>query len=95
MELVKTDWSRAPLAEADRALLRFAVKLTRTPGAMTAADVDALRAAGFDDRAVSDAVHIVAYFNFINRVADGLGVDLEEWMPGHPHGNRAWRDEAS
>lgn len=80
---IKTDWTTAPLA-ADRALAAFAVKLTKTPGAMGRSDVDALRAAGFDDRAVSDAGQVIAYFNYINRVADGLGVDLEEEMPPSP-----------
>lgn len=82
---MKTDWTKAPLGPADRALLAFAVKLTVTPAALTRDDVGALRAQGFDDRAVSDAVQIVGYFNYINRVADGLGVDLEEGMPPHPH----------
>jgi uncharacterized peroxidase-related enzyme len=89
VELVKTDWTKAPLGAADRALLAFAVKLTATPAAMTRDDVVALRAQGFDDRAVSDAVQIAGYFNYINRVADGLGVDLEEGMPAHPHLDRA------
>jgi hypothetical protein len=58
---------------------------------MTRGHVDTLRGAGFDDRAISDAVQVVSYFNYINRVADALGVDLEEWMPSHPHGDRAYR----
>jgi alkylhydroperoxidase family enzyme len=41
-------------------------------------DVDALRAAGFDDRAIHDICAITAYFAFVNRIADGLGVELEE-----------------
>ncbi len=81
---MKTDWTKAPLGPADRALLAFAVKLTAEPAAMIQDDVVALRAEGFDDRAVSDAVQIVSYFNYINRVADGLGVDLEDGMPPHP-----------
>ncbi len=48
---------------------------------MTASDVDALRAQGFDDRAIHDAFQIAGYFNYINRLCDGLGVDLEEFMP--------------
>lgn len=86
---MKTDWTRAPLGSADRALLTFAVKLTAAPATMTEDDVSGLRAEGFDDRAVSDAVQIVSYFNYINRVADGLGVDLEDGMPLHPHRDRA------
>ena len=91
MEAVKTDWTRALLSEADRALMAFAVDLTKTPGAMDRGHVDALRAAGFDDRAISDAVQVIGYFNYINRVADALGVDLEEWMPPHPHADRDYR----
>ena len=83
----------AQLSDADRRLLQFAIDLTNTPGAMTRDHVEVLRAAGFDDRAISDAVHIVGYFNYINRVADGLGVDLEEWMPPHPHGDRDVRQQ--
>jgi len=63
--------------EAGRAMLAFAVKLTRTPAEMTAADVESLRASGFDDRAIHDICAIVAYFAFVNRMADGLGVELE------------------
>jgi len=56
------------------------MKLTRTPAAVTSADIAALRTAGFDDRAIHDATQIIAFFNYINRVADGLGVDLEPEM---------------
>ena len=51
---------------------------------MEEADVEALRAVGWDDRAVHDATQIVAYFNYINRVADGLGVDPERWLEKEP-----------
>ena len=63
---------------SDRAMLVYAMKLTRTPAAMTVADVDLLRTAGFDDRAIHDVCTIVGYFAFVNRLADGLGVELEE-----------------
>ncbi len=72
------DWRAAPLAEADRAMLAYAEKLTRTPGAMGAADVAGLRAAGFDDLGIHDICSVTAYFAFVNRIADGLGVELEE-----------------
>jgi uncharacterized peroxidase-related enzyme len=62
---------------ADCALLVYADKLTREPAAVTADDVARLRTAGFDDRAIHDACAIVAYFAFVNRIADGLGVELE------------------
>jgi uncharacterized peroxidase-related enzyme len=60
-----------------RALLQYAERLTLQPGSVEPAHIDALRAAGLDDRAIHDAAQAVAYFAYINRVADGLGVDLE------------------
>ncbi len=71
------DYTKAPFDPPTRALLDYAWKLTRTPGGMSKEDVDALRRAGFDDRAITDAAQIVGYFNYINRVADGRGVDPE------------------
>ncbi len=67
--------------EVDRAMLSYALKLTRAPGEMTAADVESLRAVGFDDVAIHDICTIVAYFAFVNRIADGLGVELEDRFP--------------
>ena len=49
-------------------------------GEAGAADVEGLRAAGFSDEAISDAAQVIGYFNYINRIAEGLGVDLEEGM---------------
>lgn len=57
--------------------MRYALKLTRTPAEVTEADVAALREAGLGDAGVHDAACVVAYFNFVNRIADGLGVELE------------------
>lgn len=62
-------------------MLDFAAKLTLTPQRMQEADVQALRGHGFDDRAIHDIVVVAAYYAFVNRVADGLGVELE---PGRP-----------
>ena len=65
------------LSSSERALLAYADVLTLTPWAVTRALVDELRAAGYTDRAIHDACAIVGYFAFVNRIADGLGVDLE------------------
>lgn len=54
------------------------MKLTRVPASVTAEDVGGLRAVGFDDRAIHDLCAITAYYAFVNRIADGLGVELEE-----------------
>lgn len=58
-------------------MLNYSVKLNNTPGKMNANDVKHLRTAGFDDLAIHDICAIVAYFAFVNRIADGLGVELE------------------
>lgn len=74
------EYRRAELTAADRAMLDFAVKLTRAPAAMTEADVAGLRSQGFSDRAIHDVVQVAALFNYYNRIADGLGIDPEpEW----------------
>ena len=65
------------LSPRERALLRYADRLTLEPAAISAADVAQLRNAGLDDRAIHDACAIVSYYAFVNRIADGLGVELE------------------
>jgi alkylhydroperoxidase family enzyme len=49
-------------------------------------DVLALRAVGFEDLQIHDAIQVISYFNYINRVADAIHVDLEEEMPADPRG---------
>lgn len=83
VDAVARDWRTAPLAPADAALCAFAERLTRAPSAMAAADVEGLRAARFDDRAIHDAAQVVGYFNYSNRIADALGVEVESFV-------RAW-----
>jgi len=69
---------------SDRAACAYAEKLTRTPWAMTRADVVRLHDAGFDDAAVHDLIQVAAYFNYVNRIADAVHVDCEPDMP--PYG---------
>lgn len=71
------DYTNAPISDADRAMLDYAAKLTRRPSNITRQDVDTLRQAGFSDAAVLDICQVTAYSNFVNRLADGLGVELE------------------
>jgi uncharacterized peroxidase-related enzyme len=65
-------------------MLTYAVKLTHRPGDMTRSDVDALRSEGFSDRDVLDIAEVVAYYAYVNRIADGLGVQLEAWLSDDP-----------
>jgi uncharacterized peroxidase-related enzyme len=74
---IEADWRAAELSAADRALLEFTEKLTLRPTEMGEEDVTTLQQAGFDDRAIHDAVQVISYFNYINRVADGIGTDPE------------------
>ena len=77
---IKTDYVQAKLSDVDRALCDYAYKLTKTPGDMNRDDVEKLRSMGLSDRAITDATQVISYFNYINRIADGLGVDLEPGM---------------
>ncbi len=77
-EALESDCSNALVDHSDKTLLAYAVKLTRQPQTIVEADVVALRTVGFDDRAIHDICCIVAYFAFVNRIADGLGVELED-----------------
>jgi uncharacterized peroxidase-related enzyme len=72
------DWTQADLSPAERTMLHFAVQLTRQPEGVREEDITALRAVGFDDEAIHDLCTVAAYFNFVNRMAIGLGVELEE-----------------
>jgi uncharacterized peroxidase-related enzyme len=74
---IAEDWRTAPVDERQRALLEYADRLTRDPAAMRSSDVQTLRDAGWPDEAILHACEVVAYFNFVNRLADGLGVRLE------------------
>jgi uncharacterized peroxidase-related enzyme len=71
------DYRQATLAQDDRAMLDYAIKLTREPWAVTRDDINPLREAGFDDRGIHDICAVTAYYAFVNRIADGLGVELE------------------
>lgn len=74
------DWRSAGLDPPTSALLEFADKLTRTPAAVTRADIDTLRSHGFDDEGITRAVEVIGFFNYINRIAEGLGAPAETWL---------------
>ena len=75
---IENDYATAGLDARRLAMLRYAEKLTREPAQMTRGDVEALRAAGFGDADVLGIAEVVGYYAYANRIADGLGVELEE-----------------
>jgi len=76
---LKKDFRAASLTPADRAMCEYAEKLTLKPWEMIEADVIALREAGFSDSAILDINQVTGYYAYVNRLADGLGVELEEF----------------
>lgn len=77
MESLADDWRQAELNPRLHAILAFAEKLTLAPREVRREDLDPLRTVGLDDRGILEVVQVTAYFNFVNRLADGLGVSLE------------------
>jgi len=61
-------------------MLRYVEKLTLAPAGVEHADVEALRAAGFADEDILAIAEVTAYYAFANRIADGLGVEVEPWV---------------
>ena len=79
MERIVSDHRYAGLDERRLAMLSYADKLTRHPNAMMKDDVEALRGVGFTDEDILAIAEITSYYAFVNRIADGLGVELEDW----------------
>ena len=77
VEAIRRDYRTAPIDERDRVMLEFVEQLTRDATRITPSHHERLRAAGFDDRGILQITLIAAWFNYINRVADALGVGLE------------------
>jgi uncharacterized peroxidase-related enzyme len=74
------DYRRADLDPSRLALCDFAVTLTRHPATIDESEIEHLRGHGYDDAAIHDAIQVVAFFNYVNRVVDAVGVDDEpEW----------------
>ncbi|RMD95283.1 MAG: peroxidase [Calditrichaeota bacterium] len=80
MEAIKTDFRKAPIDRATLKMLEFVEKVTLHAYRVKEEDVRQLKEIGFKDEDILDMVHITGYFNHINRLADALGVDLEDFM---------------
>jgi uncharacterized peroxidase-related enzyme len=74
VQALQEDYKTAPIGEADRTMLDYVVQLTKDATKISKGDHEKLRAAGFDDRAILQITLIASWFNYINRVADALGV---------------------
>ncbi len=74
MAAIRRDYRTAAIDETDRGMLEFVEQLTRDATKITPAHHDRLRAVGFDDRGILQITLIASWFNYINRVADALGV---------------------
>ena len=77
IEALKQDYTTAPITEQERVMLDYVVKLTKDATKVWKDDHDRLRVAGFDDKAILQITLIASWFNYINRVADALGVGRE------------------
>ena len=82
-DVLAENWRKAPITISDQAMLNYVEKLTLSPWDMEETDVINLRSAGFNDSAILDINQVTAYYAFVNRLADGLGVELESY----------WEDE--
>lgn len=74
VEALQKDYTTAPITEPERVMLNYVVKLTRDATKVSPEDHKRLRAAGFDDKGILQITLIASWFNYINRVADSLGV---------------------
>jgi uncharacterized peroxidase-related enzyme len=77
VQALRKDFRTAPISDQDRAMLEYVVKLTKDATQCSPADHTKLRAVGFDDRGILQITLIASWFNYINRVADALGVGRE------------------
>ncbi len=77
VEALEKDYSSAPISPQDRTMLDYVIKLTKDATKCSPRDIEGLRHAGFDDRGILQITLIASWFNYINRVADALGVGRE------------------
>jgi uncharacterized peroxidase-related enzyme len=80
VDRIEEDFRTAGLDERRLVMLEYAEKLSLTPSSMTQADVDRLREVGFDDGDILAIAEVTSYYAYVNRIADGLGVEVEPWF---------------
>lgn len=77
VKALEEDYQSAPISQQDRVMLDYVVQVTKDATRISPADLDRLREAGFNDQAILQITLIASWFNYINRVADALGVGRE------------------
>jgi len=77
IDALERDYTTAPIPRQERVMLAYVVKLTQDATLVSRDDHDELRSVGFDDKAILQITLIASWFNYINRVADALGVGRE------------------
>ena len=87
VKALEEDYKTAPISEQDRVMLDYVVQITKDATRISPADHERLRAVGFDDKGILQITLIASWFNYINRVADALGV-------GRPDAESPGRDES-
>ncbi|MBS1839384.1 MAG: hypothetical protein JSS69_14760 [Acidobacteria bacterium] len=78
VQALRRDYKTAPISEQDRVMLDYVIKLTQDATKCSPKDHEELRAVGFDDKGILQITMIASWFNYINRMADALGVGRDE-----------------
>lgn len=73
-----SDYQTADISEQDKLILQYAEKITRNASSINQEYIDSLKKAGYDDKAIHDIAQVASYFNYVNRIADSLGVEMEK-----------------
>ncbi|MYC76391.1 peroxidase [Candidatus Poribacteria bacterium] len=79
---IVTDFQRADVDETTKAILEFAVKVTKEASTVTQADLEHLRGYGLTDEALFAIVEVVGFFCYVNRIADAFGIELDDFLKG-------------
>ncbi|MDE0185472.1 MAG: peroxidase [Candidatus Poribacteria bacterium] len=83
---IVADFQTADIDEATKAILEFAVKVTKAAPTITPSDLERLRGYGLTDEALFAIVEVVGFFNYVNRIADAFGVELDDFLEGRDFG---------
>lgn len=80
LERIEADFETADIEQRRLSMLRYSLKLTLTPWSMTEGDVVEMRSSGHSDTDILHVTEVVGYYAYVNRIADGLNVALEDWI---------------